>query len=223
MKRRIPRGQEKFLAIIDLKGWGYANCDVRAYIAAIEIMQVCLSVVSCNSTILHSVSWLTKQKLACTIRQQKQLSEDDPFLFITAPSELLPGAARQGADDQRALHLHEGVEDDDLPVHRHQHQGQGETAFHIRRSTAALAASAAATWVNKNRRGNCNPFAQCLCSSFSWTTRACTRRCAGRSTRPSSPSSLAARCLCSPSRTTMPSSLNRFSHYHYTSVISISG
>jgi hypothetical protein len=41
MKRRIPRGQEKFLAIIDLKGWGYANCDVRAYIAAIEIMQVC--------------------------------------------------------------------------------------------------------------------------------------------------------------------------------------
>lgn len=37
---RIPRGQEKFLAIMDLKGWGYANCDVRAYIAAIEIMQV---------------------------------------------------------------------------------------------------------------------------------------------------------------------------------------
>jgi hypothetical protein len=24
---------------VDLKGWGYANCDVRAYIAAIEIMQ----------------------------------------------------------------------------------------------------------------------------------------------------------------------------------------
>ncbi|CAM0884482.1 unnamed protein product [Alopecurus aequalis] len=36
---RIPRGQEKFLCIVDLKGWGYANCDVRAYIAAIEIMQ----------------------------------------------------------------------------------------------------------------------------------------------------------------------------------------
>ncbi|CAO1947118.1 unnamed protein product [Urochloa humidicola] len=36
---RIPRGQEKFLAIVDLEGWGYANCDVRAYIAAIEIMQ----------------------------------------------------------------------------------------------------------------------------------------------------------------------------------------
>ncbi|XP_062230207.1 uncharacterized protein LOC133927833 [Phragmites australis] len=36
---RIPRGQEKFLCIVDLKGWGYSNCDVRAYIAAIEIMQ----------------------------------------------------------------------------------------------------------------------------------------------------------------------------------------
>jgi hypothetical protein len=24
---------------VDLKGWGYANCDVRAYIAAIDIMQ----------------------------------------------------------------------------------------------------------------------------------------------------------------------------------------
>ncbi|CAM0884481.1 unnamed protein product [Alopecurus aequalis] len=36
---RIPRGQEKFMCIVDLKGWGYANCDVRAYIAAIEIMQ----------------------------------------------------------------------------------------------------------------------------------------------------------------------------------------
>ncbi|PWZ22072.1 Random slug protein 5 [Zea mays] len=37
---RIPRGQEKFLCIVDLKGWGYSNCDVRAYIAAIEILQV---------------------------------------------------------------------------------------------------------------------------------------------------------------------------------------
>nr|CAB3475303.1 unnamed protein product [Digitaria exilis] len=36
---RIPRGQEKFLCIVDLKGWGYSNCDIRAYIASIEIMQ----------------------------------------------------------------------------------------------------------------------------------------------------------------------------------------
>jgi len=40
----MPRGQEKFLCIVDLKGWGYSNWDIRAYIAAIEIMQVCSSI-----------------------------------------------------------------------------------------------------------------------------------------------------------------------------------
>ncbi|XP_078167463.1 uncharacterized protein LOC144562168 [Carex rostrata] len=36
---RMPSGQEKFICIADFKGWGYSHCDVRAYIAAIEIMQ----------------------------------------------------------------------------------------------------------------------------------------------------------------------------------------
>jgi len=35
----IPRGQEKFLLLVDFKSWGYSNCDIRAYLAAIEIMQ----------------------------------------------------------------------------------------------------------------------------------------------------------------------------------------
>ncbi|KAL6636509.1 hypothetical protein ACP70R_024081 [Stipagrostis hirtigluma subsp. patula] len=36
---RLPRGQEKFAAVVDLKGWGYSNCDIRAYLAGLEIMQ----------------------------------------------------------------------------------------------------------------------------------------------------------------------------------------
>uniref|UniRef100_A0A0D3FRE5 CRAL-TRIO domain-containing protein n=4 Tax=Oryza TaxID=4527 RepID=A0A0D3FRE5_9ORYZ len=33
-------GQEKFAAVADLQGWGYyGNCDIRAYVAALEIMQ----------------------------------------------------------------------------------------------------------------------------------------------------------------------------------------
>ncbi|CAM0877406.1 unnamed protein product [Alopecurus aequalis] len=36
---RLPVGQEKFAAVIDLKGWGYGNCDIRGYVAALEIMQ----------------------------------------------------------------------------------------------------------------------------------------------------------------------------------------
>ncbi|XP_039032122.1 phosphatidylinositol transfer protein 3-like [Hibiscus syriacus] len=35
----MPRGQEKFLVIGDLEGWGYANCDIRAYLAALSLVQ----------------------------------------------------------------------------------------------------------------------------------------------------------------------------------------
>lgn len=36
---RMPRGQEMFVCIADLQGWGYSNCDIRAYLAALDIMQ----------------------------------------------------------------------------------------------------------------------------------------------------------------------------------------
>ncbi|XP_062155751.1 uncharacterized protein LOC133863709 [Alnus glutinosa] len=38
---RMPRGQEKFLCIGDLKGWGYSSSDVRGYLAALSILQDC--------------------------------------------------------------------------------------------------------------------------------------------------------------------------------------
>ncbi|MQM18914.1 hypothetical protein Taro_051913 [Colocasia esculenta] len=38
---RMPPGQEKFLFIGDLQGWSYSNCDIRAYVAALDIMQNC--------------------------------------------------------------------------------------------------------------------------------------------------------------------------------------
>ncbi|CAD6207689.1 unnamed protein product [Miscanthus lutarioriparius] len=34
-----PGRQEKFAAVADLKSWGYANCDIRGYLAALDIMQ----------------------------------------------------------------------------------------------------------------------------------------------------------------------------------------
>ncbi|ONK56112.1 uncharacterized protein A4U43_C10F4250 [Asparagus officinalis] len=37
---RTSRGQEKVMIIADLKGWGYSNCNVRAYLAAIDILQM---------------------------------------------------------------------------------------------------------------------------------------------------------------------------------------
>ncbi|KAK9066343.1 hypothetical protein SSX86_013665 [Deinandra increscens subsp. villosa] len=36
---RIPRGQEKFVVIGDLQGWGYTCSDVRGYLAALSILQ----------------------------------------------------------------------------------------------------------------------------------------------------------------------------------------
>ncbi|KAF8378066.1 hypothetical protein HHK36_029400 [Tetracentron sinense] len=36
---RMPAGQEKFVSIADLKGWGYSNCDVRGYLGALSILQ----------------------------------------------------------------------------------------------------------------------------------------------------------------------------------------
>ncbi|XP_062110828.1 uncharacterized protein LOC133822493 [Humulus lupulus] len=38
---RMPKGHEKFVAIADIEGWGYANCDIRGYLAALSILQDC--------------------------------------------------------------------------------------------------------------------------------------------------------------------------------------
>ncbi|KAI4336512.1 hypothetical protein L6164_015032 [Bauhinia variegata] len=38
---RMPRGQEKFVSIADLEGWGYSSCDIRGYLAALSILQDC--------------------------------------------------------------------------------------------------------------------------------------------------------------------------------------
>ncbi|CAK7336851.1 unnamed protein product [Dovyalis caffra] len=36
---RMPPGQEKFIVIGDLQGWGYANSDIHGYLGALSILQ----------------------------------------------------------------------------------------------------------------------------------------------------------------------------------------
>lgn len=36
---RMPPGEEKFVSIADIKGWGYANSDIRGYLGALTILQ----------------------------------------------------------------------------------------------------------------------------------------------------------------------------------------
>ncbi|XP_038896447.1 patellin-4 [Benincasa hispida] len=38
---RMPSGQEKFVCIGDLQGWGYSNSDIRGYRASLSILQDC--------------------------------------------------------------------------------------------------------------------------------------------------------------------------------------
>ncbi|XP_059633419.1 uncharacterized protein LOC132276150 [Cornus florida] len=38
---RMPRGQEKFIGVVELEGWGYSNSDIRGYLAALSILQDC--------------------------------------------------------------------------------------------------------------------------------------------------------------------------------------
>ncbi|KAK6160481.1 hypothetical protein DH2020_003862 [Rehmannia glutinosa] len=38
---RMPSGHDKFTSIADLQGWGYANSDIRGYLAALSILQDC--------------------------------------------------------------------------------------------------------------------------------------------------------------------------------------
>ncbi|KAH9613632.1 hypothetical protein KSS87_019947 [Heliosperma pusillum] len=38
---RMPAGQEKFVAIGDVKGWGYSNSDIKGYLGALSVMQDC--------------------------------------------------------------------------------------------------------------------------------------------------------------------------------------
>ncbi|KAH9623710.1 hypothetical protein KSS87_013424 [Heliosperma pusillum] len=37
---RMPPGQEKFVSIADVKGWGYSNSDIRGYLGALSVLQV---------------------------------------------------------------------------------------------------------------------------------------------------------------------------------------
>ncbi|KAM4107843.1 hypothetical protein ACJW30_04G174900 [Castanea mollissima] len=53
---RMPPGQEKFVFIADLEGWGYSNSDIRAYLGALSILQILfVENKSLKSTLLEEI------------------------------------------------------------------------------------------------------------------------------------------------------------------------
>lgn len=76
----MPGGQEKFVGIVDLQGWGYSNCDIRGYIAALDIMQVGLRIAAMQLLLLA-----LKSISALTFFSYERFPENyvyDPDLFV---------------------------------------------------------------------------------------------------------------------------------------------
>ncbi|KAK9292524.1 hypothetical protein L1049_020497 [Liquidambar formosana] len=63
----MPTGQEKFIGIADLQGWGYANSDIRGYLACLSIVQDCYPERLAKYFIVHA-----------------------PYLFMTAWKTIYP-------------------------------------------------------------------------------------------------------------------------------------
>ncbi|KAK8497414.1 hypothetical protein V6N12_016934 [Hibiscus sabdariffa] len=69
---RMPPGQEKFIVIGDLKGWGYANSDIRAYLAALSLVQDYYPERLEKLFIVHApYIFMTAWKMVCPLIDQK--------------------------------------------------------------------------------------------------------------------------------------------------------
>ncbi|PON37622.1 CRAL-TRIO lipid binding domain containing protein [Parasponia andersonii] len=60
---RMPSGQEKFVAIGDLQGWGYANSDIRGYLAALSILPCALIFMTAWKMVYPFIDNNTKKKI----------------------------------------------------------------------------------------------------------------------------------------------------------------
>ncbi|KAK8686367.1 hypothetical protein V6N13_125392 [Hibiscus sabdariffa] len=69
---RMPPGQEKFIVIGDLKGWGYANSDIRAYLTALSLVQDYYPERLEKLFIVHApYIFMTAWKIVCPFIDQK--------------------------------------------------------------------------------------------------------------------------------------------------------
>ncbi|KAJ7010179.1 phosphatidylinositol transfer protein 3-like [Populus alba x Populus x berolinensis] len=69
---RMPAGQEKFVSIADLEGWGYTNSDIRGYLAALSILQDCFPERLGKLFIVHvPYIFMTAWKVVCPFIDSK--------------------------------------------------------------------------------------------------------------------------------------------------------
>lgn len=89
---RMTRGQEKFVSIADLEGWGYSNSDIRGYLAVLSVLQVQHSPFSKHVSIIY---YFTQ-------------ANSTTFDLFTG---LLPREAGKIIYSSCALHIHDCMED----------------------------------------------------------------------------------------------------------------
>lgn len=90
----MPKGVEKFISIGDLQGWGYSNCDIRGYLAALSTLQVQFSLHSSQKRNTHSLFKLIIGfcflKDCYPERLGKLYIVHAPYIFMTAWKVVYP-------------------------------------------------------------------------------------------------------------------------------------
>lgn len=69
---KMPAGQETYLGIADLQGWGYSNSDVRAYVGVLSLLQECYPERLGKMLIIHAPRiFMTVWKIVCPFVDEK--------------------------------------------------------------------------------------------------------------------------------------------------------
>ncbi|XP_065852792.1 uncharacterized protein [Euphorbia lathyris] len=90
---RMPRGQEKFVAIADLEGWGYTNSDFRAALAVLSILQDCYPERLAKSFVVHvpyifMTAWKAIYPFIDAKTKKKMVFVDDKNLSSTLREDI---------------------------------------------------------------------------------------------------------------------------------------
>ncbi|WCJ26718.1 Sec14p-like phosphatidylinositol transfer family protein [Euphorbia peplus] len=85
---RMPPGQEKFVAIADLQGWGYSNSDFKGALAILSILQDCYPERLAKSFVVHvpyifMTAWKAIYPLIDSKTKKKIVFVDDKRLSST--------------------------------------------------------------------------------------------------------------------------------------------
>ncbi|KAI9176399.1 hypothetical protein LWI28_002307 [Acer negundo] len=69
---KMGAGQEKFVVIVDLQGWGYSNSDIRACLGALSILQ---AILNCYNNTKKKIVFVEDKKIKSTLLEDIEESQ----------------------------------------------------------------------------------------------------------------------------------------------------